>query len=161
MITSNRGGDKIMKYLTKDLYIYSSLGGKTFNDNKDKFFIGYLNKDKNKLKDVVTNQIVEVFSFLPFYDFDGSKKNEVNYALMYMTLCGTRNTSIRLLALSRYIGSVSSKDTIELREIAKVKAIMNREITAAYNKKCKDDNKLNKKTEELQKYSIKESQRDF
>ena len=125
-----------MKYLTKELYI-KCFHGNIYNENHDKFLIGILNNKKNKLKDVITGEIVEGFHFTHITSLKWFRDGGNNMALGYMTGLAAAYASIRQHILAERINSILTKDVLEEKDIIKIKNIMNKEIIRNYEKNCK------------------------
>lgn len=133
-----------MEYLTKELCIACFLN-KSYNDHRDKFLIGILNNEKNKLKDVITGEIVESFHFTPIARLKWFSCGGNNMALGYITGLAAANASIRQHILAEKINSILTKDVLEENDIIKIKTIMNREIIKNYKKRIAKNNPINKK----------------
>ncbi|MBQ7351640.1 MAG: hypothetical protein IJW59_02080 [Clostridia bacterium] len=150
-----------MKYLTKELYTMSYCGN-NYNDNEDKFLIGYLNNAGNKLKDVTTGQIVESDYFAPITHLASLNNQAVsNMALGYMTGLRANEATIYQSLLARYIDSVVKKESIDTKQIERIKQIINKGIVTNHNKQLKKQQRLIKKQIDLQQYSVKESEKEF
>ncbi len=141
------------KFLTSELYI------KCFNENdfdksEDKFLIGYLNKEGDKLKDVITGQIVEGY-FISIYN-KGEKLLETELIACMRERRGFDMTMLQA-AKAETIASVLTKEVIDKKQLAQIKKMMNKEIIKYHKKIMKEL----KRKEELNQYSIDESERDF
>lgn len=150
-----------MKYLTKDLYTICYFGN-NYDDNEDKFLIGYLNKDGNKLKDVTTGQIVEGGYFAKIRQLANLNNQSVsNMALGYMTGLRADEATIYQCLLARYIDSVVRKDTIETEQVKRIKQILNKAIVKNHKKQLKIQERILEKQQDLQQFEITETEKDF
>lgn len=149
-----------MKYLTKELHIHYFCD-KDFNKSDDTFLIGILNNNENKLKDVITGEVVENFHFTPITRLKFFRDGGNNMVMGYITGFNACNASIRQRVLAERINSILKNDVLEEKDIIKIKNIMNREIKKNYEKNIAKSNRLIEKEKELNKYLIDESERDF
>ena len=112
-----------MKYLVNELYTKCFYGDK-YNNNQDKFVVGYKNHIGNKLKDVITGQIVEADYFETLSDMVIH-----HMTLGYMTGLDSNSATIKQQILARYIDkTILKNDILDSKQIAKIKNIMNKEI---------------------------------
>ena len=146
-----------MKYLTRELHI-KYFGGKTFNDNEDKFLIGHLNNQGNRLIDSVTGQIVEDNYFSSLRSLYSAS---YDMALGYMTNFRASDSNFIQRLEAEYIDSVISKDLLDTKQIARIKNILNREIIRTHEKEEKINERIRAKNDELDQYSISEIEKDF
>lgn len=145
-----------MKYLVKELYTKCFYGDK-YNNNQDKFVVGYKNHIGNKLKDVITGQIVEADYFETLSDMVIH-----HMTLGYMTGLDSKSATIKQQILARYIDkTILKNDILDSKQIAKIKNIMNKEIVASYEKDVKKQNAKAKYQEEINQYKIDESDKQF
>lgn len=145
-----------MKYLVNELYT-KCFYGKEYDKNQDKFVIGYRNQIGNKLKDVITGQVVESDYFEKLSDM-------VDYpmTLGYMTGLDSNSATIKQQILARYIDkTILKNDVLDSKQIAKIKNIMNKEIVASHEKDVKKQNAKAKYQEEINQYKIDESDKQF
>lgn len=149
-----------MEYLTSELYI-NYFFGKDYKDHQDKFLIGILNKDKNKLKDVITGEIVESWHFTPITRLKGFKNGGNNMAIGYITGFKGNQASIHQKIVAEKVNAILTKNVLDEEDITKIKNIMNREIRNDHKKSEKKEKRRSEKQQKLQKYSIDESQRNF
>ena len=104
-----------MKYLVKELYTKCFYGDK-YNNNQDKFVVGYKNHIGNKLKDVITGQIVEADYFETLSDMVIH-----HMTLGYMTGLDSNSATIKQQILARYIDkTILKNDILDSKQIAKI-----------------------------------------
>lgn len=145
-----------MKYLVNELYTKCFYGDK-YNNNQDKFVVGYKNHIGNKLKDVITGQIVEADYFETLSDMIIH-----HMTLGYMTGLDSNSATIKQQILARYIDkTILKNDILDSKQIAKIKNIMNKEIVASHEKDVKKQNAKAKYQEEINQYKIDESDKQF
>lgn len=145
-----------MKYLVKELYTKCFYGDK-YNNNQDKFVVGYKNHIGNKLKDVITGQIVEADYFETLSDMVIH-----HMTLGYITGLDSNSATIKQQILARYIDkTILKNDILDSKQIAKIKNIMNKEIFASHEKDVKKQNAKAKYQEEINQYKIDESDKQF
>ena len=145
-----------MKYLVNELYTKCFYGDK-YNNNQDKFVVGYKNHIVNKLKDVITGQIVEADYFEKLSDMVIHPMT-----LGYMTGLDSNSATIKQQILARYIDkTILKNDVLDSKQIAKIKNIMNKEIVASHEKDVKKQNAKSKYQEEINQYKIDESDKQF
>lgn len=149
-----------MKFLTKDLY-FKCYFGSTYNESEDKFLIGYLNNSltgPTKLKDVVSGVIVEVTGYCDINELKSPNRGGEEMARLLMTNFWQEKVSIYQEILLNKIDNILYKEVVDLKEIAKIKKIMNKEIVKSYEKQVADKENAE---ETKKKYEVKDSQRDF
>ena len=145
-----------MKYLVKELYTKCFYGDK-YNNNQDKFVVGYKNHIGNKLKDVITGQIVKADYFETLSDMVIH-----HMTLGYMTGLDSKSATIKQQILARYIDkTILKNDILDSKQIAKIKNIMNKKIVASHEKDVKKQNAKAKYQEEINQYKIDESDKQF
>ena len=145
-----------MKYLVNELYTKCFYGDK-YNNNQDKFVVGYKNHIGNKLKDVITGQIVEADYFETLSDMVIH-----HMTLGYMTGLDSKSATIKQQILARYIDkTILKNDILDSKQIAKIKNIMNKKIVASHEKDVKKQNAKAKYQEEINQYKIDESDKQF
>jgi len=150
-----------MKFLTKELFV-ECFWGSSYQESEDKFLIGYVNNTGNKLKDVITGQIVTDMSFLPLAGLKSHNRLDgIGMALGYMTGLRACDASIRQHILAKYIDSMLKDEIVDTKQIKKIKSILNKEIVANHKKELKEEEICAKRQKELEEYSIKDSEKEF
>ena len=131
-----------MKYTTNDLYV-RCFERKDFDKNADKFLIGFLSEDRTILKDVVTQQVVEVASgeFIKLIRLRKLRSNDgAQMALGFMTGRKGTDASPRQKLLAQYIDDILAKDEISEKEVAKIKKIISNEVVKTHQKQLNKEN---------------------
>lgn len=149
-----------MKYLTKELYI-KCFWGNDYEQNDDKFLIGYCNIAGNRIKDVVTGQIIEGDYFEPIKHLTSYAATINNMALGYMTGLRACDATAHQRLLAMFIDCWLKGDVVDFNQIAKIKNIMNNQVIKTHNKELKKREKLTKREEKLLQYSIDDSEKNF
>ncbi len=154
------------KYLVQDLgvhFVKQDKDNKSEEQTKDYFLIGYENNEKNKFKDIVTGEVVEggqtgslISLGFPRNFFEGN-----NMALGYMTLFGKFDPSIRQCILAKVIDHKLKKPVIDIDNVAYIKDVMNSEIENSMAKKEAIEEREIAKQQELDKYMVSDSEKEF
>ena len=153
-------------YLKKDLHFVSRTLCEYVN-GEDNFFIGILNKEGNKIKDVLTNQIIKVWDCksqecnqdeelaMPLYHLAGP-----SLIALITYYCKNYNTP-KLLLFSEKISSLCEKDSLTTKEIAFIKNTINSYMDKGHKKWEIEQSKKQKNNELLETYKLDESERIF
>ena len=156
------------KYLVEDLEIcfrQNPVKNESEEQDQDYFLIGYSNTNGDKFKDIVTGRIVEEPASASLRslsrDFRNNGYDGINMAVGYMTLYGRFKPSIHQKILGSIIGHKLGKPIIDIKDIEFIKDRINWEIEGNMEALESIEAERLSKMEQLDAYSVKDSEREF